>query len=97
MNEVIGDHMELKTFSNHLFKKLFNCVKKNYRAIRFRRVKCILVGFGNNDHGRRLEMRQPMFQIYASVSDIDKFVNAIFTSDNGLQISPGQFVQTQGR
>ena len=38
-----------------------------------------------------------MFQIYASVSDIDKFVNAIFTSDNGLQISPGQFVQTQGR
>ena len=60
MNEVIGDCMELKTFPNHLFKKLFNYIKKNYGEIQFRRVKYGLVRLGNNNCGRGLEMRQPM-------------------------------------
>jgi len=60
MNEVIGDHMELKIFSNNLFEKLSNYVEKNYRVIQFGKVKCILVGFGNNNRGRHLEMRRPM-------------------------------------
>ena len=89
MNEVIGDCMELKLFPNHLFKKLSNCIKKNYGVIQFGRVKCGLVRLGNNNYGRSLEIRQPMFQIYASVSDINKFANAIFTSDNRLQMAPG--------
>ena len=33
VNEVVGDHMELKMFSNHLFEKLSNCVEKNNGAI----------------------------------------------------------------
>ena len=74
-------------FSNYLFEKLSNCIEKNYGAIQFGRVKCGLVGLGNNNHGRSLEMRQPMSQIYTSVSDINKFANTIFTSDNRLQIA----------
>ena len=81
--------MELKSFSNHLFEKLSNYIEKNYGAIQFGRVKCSLIGLGNNNHGRSLEMRQLMSQIYASISDIDEFANAIFTSDNRLQMAPG--------
>ena len=81
--------MELKTFPNHLFKKLSNCIEKNYRVIQFGRVKHDLVGFGNNNCSRSLEMRQPISQIYTSISNIDEFANIIFTSDNRLQMASG--------
>ena len=29
MNKVIGDHMELETFSNHFFKEFFNSIEEN--------------------------------------------------------------------
>jgi len=42
-------------------------------------------------------MRQPMSQIYTSISDIYKFEDVIFVSYDGLDMVPGQFVWTQGR
>ena len=81
--------MKLKTFLNHLFKKLSNCIEKNYGVIQFRRVKYGLVGFGNNNYNRSLEVRWLMSQIYASISNIDEFANIIFTSDNRLQMASG--------
>ena len=89
INEVIRDYMELKSFPNHLFKELSNCIEKNYGAIQFGRVKHGLIRLRNTNCGRSLEMRWPMFQIYTSVSNINEFANAIFTSDNRLQITPG--------
>jgi len=88
MNEVIGDCMELKSFPNHLFKELSNCIEKNYGAIQFGSVKYGFVGLGNNNHGRSLEMRWPISQIYTSVGNIDEFANTVFTSDNRLQMAP---------
>ena len=81
--------MELKSFPNHLFKELSNCIEENYEAIQFEKVKHGLIRLGNTNHGRSLEIRWPMFQIYTSVSNINEFANIIFTSDNRLQITPG--------
>ena len=75
-------------FLNHLFEKLSNYVEKNYGVIQLGRIKHSLIGFENNNYSRCLEMRWPMSQINAGISDIDEFANAIFASDNKLYITP---------
>ena len=45
-----------------------------------------LIRFENYNHCSSFEMRQPMFQIYTSISDIYKFEDAIFVSYDGLDM-----------
>ena len=88
MNKAVGNHIGLKTFSNHYFEVFSNCIKKNNGAIWLGRIERWLVRFGNDNHCWSLEMRWPVFQIYIGISDIDEFANAVFVSDNRLDMAP---------
>ena len=97
MNKAVGNHMELKTFSNHFFKEFSNCIKKNNGVIWLGRIERCLVRFGNDNCCWSLEMRQPVSQIYIGISNINEFANAVFVSDNRLDMAPYYFIRTWSR
>ena len=88
MDEIIGNYVELKTFSNHFLKEFSYCVKKNNRAKWLGWVIRCLVRFGNNNCHWCLEMRWPVSQIYTGISDINEFTDVLFAFDDCLDITP---------
>ena len=87
MDEIIGNHMELKMFSNHFLKDFSYYVKKNNREKRLGWVVRCLVRFGNNNCYWCLEMRWPVPQIYMGISNINEFTNALFDFDDCLDMT----------
>jgi len=88
VDEIVGNHKELKMFSNHFFEEFSYCIKKNDRAIWLGWIIRYLVRFRNNKCHWCLEMRRPMSQIHTDISDINEFTNAIFVSDDRFDMTP---------
>jgi len=87
MDEIIGNRMELKTFSNHFLKEFSYYVKKNDKAKQLGWVVRYLVRFGNNNCYWCLEIRWTVPQIYMGISNINEFTNALFDFDDCLDMT----------
>ena len=86
-NKAVGNHMELKTFSNHFFEEFSNCIEKNNGVIQLGRIERCLVRFGNDNYCWSLKMRWLVSQIYTGISDIDEFANIVFVSDDRFDMA----------